>query len=293
MSDGPINPERVAFFTSAWQRDWSVVLNPGRFRMIVESQQHDFPIRLIILNNFRDAGAKAAMAADKLLKLGLATDVVSAPSYLSDSVLESFGFDAPQFWCSNPYYSTAHLAGLHFLQGKADWLFYINGDARLEKSCAWIPRALQALKSSPGVAGLNLCRNIYQTGFYPRHSHRETTDLWISNSPSADNIAAFDGFSLNDIAYLLPVAGPRGGWQFGASEQEIAAYSGMWPSYARPCFELYYRAAMAREGFGHAALKPKDGGPVTKHKNFPGSLKIHLYKALGLYGWNGKYGTEP
>jgi hypothetical protein len=263
--------------------------------MIVESQRHNFPVRLIVLNNFSDnsSSAKAAKAADRLLKSGLATHVVNAPAYLSDVVLESFGFDPKRFWRSNPYYSTAHLAGLHFLRGRADWAFFINGDARLDQSSDWVPRAVNALKSVEGVKGLNLCRNIYKTEFYPGHCHRETEDLWISNPPARESPAAFAGFSLNDLAYLIPVSGPGGSWKFGATEEEIEAHAGKWPIYARPCFELYYRVAMARDEFGHAALKPTAAGPITKHKNFPGPLKLSVYRALGMYGWNGKYGTRP
>jgi hypothetical protein len=283
----------VAFVTSAWQRDWTVVLDPKRYGMVLESQRHDFPIRLVVLNNFKDAStAAAALRAAELLKeSGLATDVLVARDYLTDDVLRYFDFDPESFWRLNPWFSTAHIAALHYLRGKTEWILYFSGDVRLERACNWLPRAFSALQQLPRVRGFNLCRNIYQS-IYPLRCDEETTDFWIGFSDDAAKpCGPLHGLDLSDHAYFIPVD-PVGGWKFGIPEELMKKFYRHFPVYARPCFELYYWAAMYRFDFGHGALKPINGIPLTKHKNFPNNWKIHLYKALGYYGRNRRHGTR-
>ncbi len=284
--------QSVAFVTSAWQRDWKVVLDPKRYAMIVDSQRYEFPVRLVVLNNFKDAAstAAAARAAERLVRMGLATDIVFAQKTLTDEVLRVFDFEPDVFWKLNPWFSSAHLAALYFLRGKADWMLYFNGDVRLERACNWIPRALAALKGTNGFRGFNVCRNIYQD-WYPGRCDEETDDFWISFPIHPNEVQApGHGFSLSDHSYFIPV-NPAEGWKFGIEGDLMRGFYLGFPPYARPCFELYYRVAMYRFGFGHAALKPRDGFPIAKHKNFPNSWKLSFYKAIGYYQRNRRYGT--
>jgi hypothetical protein len=285
--------DSVAFVTSAWQRDWSVVLDPERFRMVLESHRHEFPVRLLVLNNFRDpkTESRARQAAEHLHESGLVTDILLAREILTEEALAAFGFVSAQFWQANPWFSTVHLAALYYLRGKADWLFYINGDVRLERACDWVPRALAVLARTPGIRGLNLCRNIYRD-FYPNNCQVETDDLWISEPwDPANGLESWRHFALSDHSYLIPVAA-SGGWQFDAPEEFLRKFYPLLPIYAQPCFEMYYAAAMSRCGYGHGVLRPKDGCPVIKHKNFPNNWKIHLYKLLGYYRPNRRHGTQ-
>jgi hypothetical protein len=56
---------------------------------------------------------------------------------------------------------------------------------------------------------------------------------------------------------------------------------------------MLYRAAMEEQRFSHAALKPLDGRPITKHKSFPKRSpgKLRLYRLLGYYSEGGRYAT--
>jgi len=48
-----------------------------------------------------------------------------------------------------------------------------------------------------------------------------------------------------------------------------------------------------RDTYSYAALKPVGGIPVTKHKDIClNRYKKLLYKVLGRWRWNGKYGTK-
>jgi hypothetical protein len=284
----------VAFVTSAWERDWEVVLWPERYEMIVKSHCRSFPIRLIVLNNFasQQTQLRAMEASNVLIQLGLATDVIHAPSYLDSQVLSFFEIPNGLFWERNPYYSTNHIAALHWMQGKADYLFHMAGDIWLDRACDWIPRALGVLDGQDRIRGLNLCRNIY-TDLYSKICHEEMEAVWLSNprQKAADTgVLVGEGFSLSDIAYVIRVS-PAEGWRFDVTDEDLNRWYPRWPIYARPCFEMYYRIAMERYHFSHGTLKPIGGGPLTKHKNFPASqsLKIKLQKWLGFYSSGGKY----
>jgi hypothetical protein len=285
----------VAFVTSAWERDWRVVLWPGHFSMVLRSHRHEFAIRLVVLNNFDSPSTqqRAERAARVLVDMGLATDVIHAPTYLTGARLEQFGLDQQRFWQMNPFFSSAHLAALHYLNGKADYMFYFSGDVWLERATCWLPRAIQALNAVPEVRGLNLCRNIYRENFYPSNCHAETDNLWISRPRQLALENGPKGFGLSDHAYLIPVQ-PEGGWRFSLASQNLEKWMSRWPAYARPCFEMLYRAAMDQHNFGHAALKPVGGVPVTKHKSFPRGqvLKLLFYRWLGFYDPGGKYATR-
>jgi hypothetical protein len=68
----------------------------------------------------------------------------------------------------------------------------------------------------------------------------------------------------------------------------------LWPKYAAPCFEMYFSKFLfqEKEGYYYAALKPVDSVPITKHKNIKSPFKNFLYRNLGYYKPNGKYGTK-
>jgi hypothetical protein len=291
-----LEEKRTAFVTSAWQRDWTVVLEKSRFRMAVESHCHSFSEVIVVLNNFDspEEAARALRAARKLQSDGLASRVITAEETLSEAVLESFGLNPERFWKRNPWFATVHLAALHTLRNNADWLVYQNGDVWMNRFAAWIPRALTLLQENPEVRGLNLCRNIY-VDHYPRHMDRETGDLWISNWWGSRPVEGEfrPGFTLSDHAYLLPVS-PAGGWNFGFEDEELEQFHDRWPQYATPCFEMLYNLAMKRDGFAHGALKPADGLPITKHKSFPKNspFKLLFYRALGFYRPGGKWATK-
>lgn len=285
--------QNTAFVTSAWQRDWPVVLSARRFEAILNSHRHSFNVRLIVLNNFPNAAdeRRARKKAGELVKTGLATDVLHAPTYLTPDVLKSFALNADKFWKLNPYFSSTHLAALHWLQSKADWLFFQNGDVWLERPANWIPRALSALAGHSEIRGLNLCRNIYMGNSkwsYAEHCQEEDENLWIAKPPFVKDGSlerfGLSGFGLSDHAYLIKVA-PAERWNFTSQIQTLQAYYSFWPKYAQPCFEMLYFETMERCGFGHAALKPLAGiGPVSKHKSFPKSkLKLMFYQMLGKY----------
>lgn len=277
----------VAYVTCAWQRDWSVVLNPNHFESNLNRNNYTFPLRIIVLNNFTNAvdERNARRKAARLVELGLVTHFIHAPSYLDDSILESFGLVPSEFWKLNPYFSTSHLAALHWLQGKADWLFFLNGDVWLERPVNWIPRALGALAPYPDIRGLNLCRNIYVPGSkfsYADHCSLEDENLWIANSPCS--LLGKQDFSLSDHAYLIKVS-PAEKWVFTSKSDVLKLYYNWFPEYASPCFEMLYLEAMERCDFKHAALKFLPGiGPITKHKSFPKSkYKLIFYELLGRY----------
>jgi hypothetical protein len=285
---------RVAFFTSAWERDWPIVLNPERFEANLASCIHDFPVRLVVLNNFASAAsaAKARRMADRLVELGLATMVADHAEVLTDEALEQFGLKADTFWASNPYFSTAHLTALHVLEGQADYAFFLNGDVWLQDRSDWVPRALEALAPRKDVRGLNLCRNIYRE-MYPQWAEDETDTLWVSGPPPPSYPNPRKGFSLSDHVYLLEVLPDGRRWQFDNSDA-LTPYLADYPPYARPCFEAFVKAANGRDGFGHAALKPSPG-PISMHKKgLPKSkLKRWFYLAIGHFRPGGKWAPPP
>lgn len=297
MNFSEVSAPSIAFVTSAWSRDWSIVLDPARYKMIQDSHCTDFPVRLVVLNNFESAAdeMKATRAANRLLELGYITQVVVAKTVLTDEVLETFRIDSGLFWQRNPWFTTSHLASLYTLRDQAEWMVYQSGDVWLERPAAWLGRALKALSENPMIRGLNLCRNIYRE-HYQTNCDEETQDLWSSGwwgsrAGSLDNKAL--GFCLSDHAYLIPV-NPAGGWDFGFTDADLEIFRKYWPPYAIPCFEMLYNHAMRKEGFRHAALKPNaDGLPVTKHKSFPkkSPLKLWLYKLLGRYSVGGRLAT--
>ena len=116
----------VAFVTSAYSRDWPVVLAPDRFRMNVASSRHAFTWRLVVLNNFRDEREfrSAELAAQRLVANGLADAFIHAPTYLTDERLLGLGIAPKTFWAANPFFSTSHLAALDYLRGQTEWMFF-------------------------------------------------------------------------------------------------------------------------------------------------------------------------
>ncbi|MBM3728766.1 MAG: hypothetical protein FJW40_25480 [Acidobacteria bacterium] len=264
--------------------------------MNVASSRHSFKVRLAVLNNFRDEREfrGAEQAARRLVSAGLADAFIHAPTHLTEERLRRFGLDPAVFRAANPYFSTSHLAALDYLRDRTEWMFFLNGDVWLERECAWVERAQGVLARQSRTLGLNLCRNIYRSE-YPACCHVEDDDLWLSTGLNLAGQSGPPGFTLSDHAYFIPVNGPSpGGWRFGFTDIELAAFHPQWPTYARPCFEMLYAAAQRRDGFKHAALKPLPGGPVTKHKTFPKSrLKFAFHRLCGHYAPQGKYATRP
>ena len=286
------NETNVAYVTSAWRRDWPIVLDPKHFEANLRSHKHEFAIRLVVLNNFNDPAEerRARKKALKLIQLGLATDCIHAPSYLSDKILQSYGLQPTDYWKQNPFFSTTHLAALHWLRDKADWFFFFNGDVWLKTPANRLPRAMKALSRNPQIRGLNLCRNVYRESnksnkwSYAEHCDTEDEDLWLAKPPSTQQGDNHRSFGLSDLAFLIPVSPPEG-WIFTTDNKRLQSYSAFWPKYAMPCFEMLYYEAMERREFGHGALKPQKGkAPLVVHKNFPDSkLKLAYYRLTGRY----------
>ena len=282
---------RIAFFTSAWERDWRIVLDPARFEANLASNAYDFPVRLVVLNNFdsRETAQRARAKADDLVARGLATDVAVFDEVLSDNVISGFGLNPAVFWRQNPYFTTAHLTALTVLAGRCDYAFFLNGDVWLRDRSDWVGRAVSALAGRDDVRGLNICRNIYRD-LYPQWAYGETDDLWLSEPPPPCYPDPRTGFSLSDHAYLLDVTPGGEKWRFSNEPAELEPFYAHFPAYAQPCFEAFIMQANARDGIGHAALKPRPG-PVSMHKKgLPKSqLKLSLYLALGYFRPGGKW----
>jgi len=286
---------KTAFVTSAWEADWEAVLHPKRMSGIIASQRADFVERVVVLNNFASLSqqSKARRAARKLINERILTQFLEVEEILTDDALERFHLVPSEFWKNNPWYSTAHLSALTWLRERSRWMFFINGDVWLAHSGEWLPRALAALSEHPEILGLNLCRNIYEQTLYPERCSSETTDLWIHQTGGSDPPqTGVTGFGLSDLAYLLPVS-PPGGWDFEPKKEYFDALAPNWPKYAMPCFELYYRISLERRGMAHGALKPRDGVPITKHKNYPRGrrMKFLFYYWTGQYFPGGRYCT--
>jgi hypothetical protein len=284
------NSAQVAFFTCVWDRDWKLVLDPVRFEANLHSCAYDFPIRLIVLNNFstEHAAEQARRQAESLVERGLATIVVDHAEVLTDEVLGGFGLDPERFWAQNPYFTCAHLVALHLFEGKADYMFFLNGDVWLAERSDWVARAVRAVSERNDIRGLNLCRNIYRD-LYPQWAQHETDELWLSDPPPPAYPRPRKGFSLSDHAYLLEVMPGGNRWQFDNSDA-LKPFFAEYPAYAQPCFECFIKAANARDSYGHAALKPRPG-PITKHKKgLPRSrLKFWFYQALGYFSPGGRW----
>lgn len=282
--------KKVIFATHAWERDYDVVLSPVRFQMVMESLCHSFSDVVIVLNNFKNGKSrlKAHRAAEKLKKMGLATQIFDAADYLTDEVLSGFGLTPAVYWENNPYFSSAQLAALHYAKGKADFLLHLCGDVWLYKKGAFIERAVEQF--GPVIAGMNLCRNIYMDK-YPLWCHGEDENLWISNKISLPGGPENGrGFGLSDHAYLIRTDIPYKFTDF--SMEGYADLLPRWPAYASPCFEMYFSKFLFREGYCYAALKPVDSVPITKHKKIKTRFRNFLYRSLGYYQPNGKYGTK-
>ncbi|MBG88475.1 MAG: hypothetical protein CMO80_16465, partial [Verrucomicrobiales bacterium] len=138
-----------------------------------------------------------------------------------------------------------------------------------------------------------VCRNVYEHTVYPERCTSETSELWVyQTAGSGPPKAGVKGFGLSDLAYLIPVS-PANGWDFEPTKEYFDALAPNWPKYATPCFELYYRILMERRGLAHGALKPRDGVPITKHKNYPRGqrMKFLFYYWTGQYFPGGRYCT--
>ena len=288
---------RIAFATHAWERDYEVVLDPRRFEMIASSCCVDFVRVIIVLNNFNNTRHRdrATRLAEKLMELQLATDILDAQDYLQEQILLNLGLTPEIFWKQNPFFATSQLTALHFARMHADYLLHFCGDVWLERKGKFIDRAISELRTGK-LMGMNLCRNIY-IDQYPQWAEAENENLWISKgvfrSESKDNRKVMRGFGLSDHAYLLRLDID---YQFtDFSPTDYADLIPFWPTYASPCFEMYFsRFLMDRSNiFSYAALKPIDNMPITKHKDIHyHRLKILLYKMAGRWTWNGKYGTK-
>jgi hypothetical protein len=171
---------KIIFATHAWERDYDVVLYPERFRMVVESLCYPFCDIVIVLNNFKSdkSRLKAHRAAEKIKRMGLATQIFDAADYLTDEVLSGLGLTPVVYWDNNPYFSSAQFTALHYAKEKADFLLHLCGDVWLYKKGPFIDRAIKQFV--PSLAGMNLCRNIY-IDKYPIWCHYEDENLWVSN----------------------------------------------------------------------------------------------------------------
>ncbi|WP_456457493.1 hypothetical protein [Nitratifractor sp.] len=281
---------KIAFATHAYYKDWRVVLNPKRFEEIVKSHKYDFERIVIIINNINNKSEKrkAISAAEILLEKGIATDVLISDEYLTKDVLSYFNIDYNFFWKNNPYFSTAQLSALHYLRNKADFVLHMSGDVWLEKCGEWISGALAGLERDDDMLGFNLCRNIY-IDKYPIWAIEENDKFWISYGKLSENEEK-RGFGLSDHAYIIKT-NPKIDYDFGFDLKELEGYNAYWPSYARPCFEMYIRAFLDRKKLKYGALKPQNGLPITKHKNFSNSKIKSLFYLLAGYYTNGKYST--
>jgi hypothetical protein len=281
---------KIAFATHTYYKDWRIVLNPKRFETILTSHKYNFDKILIIINNiFPKDKKKSIQYAEQLIKLGLATDIIIADEYLTKNVLADFNINYKFFWTNNPYFSTAQISALHYLKNKVDYILHMAGDVWLEKCGNWIPEAIKNLEKSENMIGFNLCRNIYLNE-YPKWASNENEYFWISNKKLTKN--GKRGFGLSDLAYVLKT-NPKYPYDFGFDNKDFKKYYKFWPTYATPCFEMYIRAFLDKYKLTYGALKPINGIPITKHKNFNKfQLKNLIYLYLGYYYTNGKYGPS-
>jgi hypothetical protein len=293
----PASRFKVAFATHAWERDFDVVLDPHRFEMVVASCCVDFDRIIVVLNNFKenDEKQKARHLADRLMESGSATDVIDTQEYLRDDILQDLGLTPDRFWENNPFFASSQLAALHFARKHADYLLHFCGDVWLENKGMFIDRAIRELRSNE-LVGMNLCRNIYLDQ-YPQWAEGENHHLWFSKgvtrSEQHGGSTVRKGFGLSDLAYLLSLDVNYKFTDF--STRDYSDFLLHWPSYASPCFEMYFSRFLSdlQGEFTYATLKPIDRVPITKHKNFPyNKLRKFIYKMTGRWNWNGKYGTN-
>ncbi len=281
---------KVAFATHAYYKDWRVVLNPKRFETVLKSHKYDFDQVIVVINNIYKGDQKKVLKyAENLLKTGLVTDILVSEKYLTKSVLTDFNIDFDFFWKNNPYFSSAQLSALHYLREKVDFVLHMSGDVWLQKCGEWIAGAMKKLEEDENMIGFNICRNIY-IDKYPIWAHSENDNFWISNGELKKG-GERRGFGLSDLAYVLKTK-PKIYYDFSFSKKELYKYNNFWPSYARPCFEMYIRAFLDKYSLNYGALKPKNEVPVTKHKNFSSfQLKNLFYLYAGFYT-NGKYAPK-
>ncbi|WP_457608718.1 hypothetical protein [Nitratifractor sp.] len=285
---------RVAFATHAFHRDWDVVMDPRRLEGIIRSHQYPFEHRLLVVNNLYGHQRSAVeKAASRLLAEKVVTEVIWAEEYLTEERLESFGLHANGYWSQNPYFSSAQLAALSYLHDKSEFVLHMAGDVWLQQCGEWIERALEGVKKYPQMLGFNLTRNIYLKE-YPRWADFEDENFWIVSGDlkNRGNLQK-KRFCLSDLAYLIRTD-PNVSYNFSISETQMVRYGKMWPEYARPCFEMMFRAHCERTGALYGALKPDSKGiPMTKHKNFSSKKwKRFVYKKFGVYYPNGKYASQ-
>jgi hypothetical protein len=254
--------------------------------MIVQSHCYPFERVAIILNNFRSdrESRRALKMGKKLVRLGLATDVIVAREYLTESRLSAFGLNANNYWQRNPNFSSAQLTGLAWAAEHSDYVLHMNGDVWLQQPVEWVGAALDAAGELPKMAGFNLCRDIYRTTIYPERAHDIRAPFWIATGRTADS-----GININDCAYVLKTK-PDFPWRFdGSAHALMSEIKPIWPVYARPCFEMMVTAAIYANGGMIGTLQP---GPITEHKNFPASaVKALICRVLRLHSPGGRFAT--
>jgi len=298
---------KVAFATHVYFKDYDVVLDPGRFAMVVQSHGFDFSDVLIVLNNFESEKdwKKAQKAAHKLIDMGLATRCIDALSYLTDDVLKEFGLEGKRFWKQNPYFATSQITALHWLRKRADYVLHMAGDVWLDRPMNWIPAVLPEIESRPEMLGFNLCRGVYEQNYpicYPNWNQDEDDVFWVSRHLSVSKdpslvlpVEKYEGrgWGLSDLAYFVRL-NPSKKWDLRIREEDAKKYMSFWVGYARPCFEMYLTLFMYRSGFCYGALKPLNGQyPKTNHKNFTSNkVKQTFYRLLGRYKPGGRYATK-
>jgi hypothetical protein len=278
----------IAFATHAYWRDFEIVLDPDRFRMVVESHRHQFSAVIVALNNFRSERerGRARRKAERLVSSGLASVVLDTHEYLSDEVLASIGLDHARYWTRNPYFSTGQFAALHWSLKRADYLLHMTGDSYLRWPVDWIPRALDHAEKLPDMVGFNLCRGGH-SNLYRRLASEETDHFWIS-SERIRKVATPRGFTISDLGYVI-LTNPGFRWHFTVPPK---TFVDTWVDYARPGFESYLAWAIFSNKRKIGALKLGYGAPSLGHKNFPKSkLETALYRALGRYKSGGRHAT--
>lgn len=242
----------VALQTNCWHRDWRKALTSRRLHALVERCNYPFAERTLLINRLPRYD-RALVLADGLIGQGVLTDAVIVEQH-ADAALATLGVSRDELGGSYGY-SIAEMVGL--ATTRCDYVLYFMSDCMPDMVSDWIPKALDLLQSSPGIAVANLLWD-GKTAEARAEAERETPDFFI-------------GYGFSDQCYLVRTRefrAPIYGHWHPASER--------YPVYAPAAFERRVDSWMRTEGRLRATYKHAS----YSHNNLPPTLSQRVARRV-------------
>ncbi len=244
----------VTFETQCYENDYKYLFAGDRLSRTIESCNHAFDRKVVIINKVNDRAMVAAIA-EGFRQRGIIDDYYFAEDHIQ-AALKHFGIEEDSFR-GGYYYSTCQLVGLYL--SKTDYTLHFTTDSTvgIKATADWISESIALMESDPRF----VC----------------ATPVWNNSVDGARNEAVLDlgawyaGYGFSDNCYLIPTRLFKQ-QIYGEYNQASERY----PGYAGLCFERRVDSYMRNHDL--MRLVYKNAGYETA--NFPLSTGRKIKKAF-------------